>query len=429
MPLDPLRVIEELHDLERLTGDVNGAQRVCWTPTWEQARQWLLEKVASLPVDVDRDEAGNLWVTLRGASKRTVLLGGHLDSVENGGWLDGCLNVVAALEVLRRLCEDGTPAVTVTLVDWADEEGFRFGKSLWGSSCAAGTMDPDEFRVLSDRDGTLLPSVLAAHGVDIDRALGARSRVRDVAAYLELHIEQGPVLESLDLPLGAVLGTFGVERHVVTFTGQRAHVGATPMALRRDPVAGMARFALEGRGIALRHGGVTTIGVLEAPDGIPTAIPAEVQMTFDQRHLDQLTLNEMLAEAQAASKRIAAEEHLDVRWSVQWRIAARPFDADLIDLCDESILETVGRSHRMPSGALHDAAEMAGAGIPTVMMFAQSLRGLSHNKEEDTTPEHIVASVRAFDLLASKAVAYVVRCEVMPRGSVSQSSRRPEACP
>ncbi len=422
MALDPARVIEELQDLERLTGGPNGAQRVCWTPVWEQSRAWLHEKIAALPVDIDRDEAGNLWATLCGASSRTVLLGGHFDSVEDGGWLDGCLNVVAALEVLRRLCEEGTPAVTVALVDWADEEGFRFGKSLWGSSCASGTMDPNAFRVLRDRGGIPLPEALAAHGVDIDRALGAQSRFRDVAAYLELHIEQGPVLESIDHPLGAVLGTFGVERHVVTFIGQRAHVGATPMAMRHDPVAGMARFALEGREIALRHGGVTTIGVLEAPGGIPTAVPAEVRMTFDQRHLEQETLNEMLRQARAASERIASEERLEVGWSVQWRIPARPFDARLVDFCDEAILETVGRSHRMPSGALHDAAEMAGAGIPTVMMFVQSLRGLSHNKEEDTLPDHIAASVRALDVLVSKTNAYVAQAVVETADSTFRGS-------
>src|SRR5205823_11482214 len=131
----------------------------------------------------------------------------------NGGWLDGCLNVLAAVEVLRRIAEEGRPPVTVRLVSWADEEGARFGRSLFGSSAAAGSMrDQDELRSLTDRDGVALPGALRAHGVDLDGALAARSQLEHAAAYLELHIEQGPVLESLDLPLGVVLGTFGVER-------------------------------------------------------------------------------------------------------------------------------------------------------------------------------------------------------------------------
>src|SRR6476646_4046158 len=160
------------------------------------------------------DEAGNQWFTLRGASDRTLLIGGHIDSVPNGGWLDGCLNVIAGVEVLRRLAEDGEPALTVRLVNWADEEGARFGRSLFGSSAAAGSMsDQEELRQRRDSDGVALPDALRERGVDLDGALEARSQLASAAAYLELHIEQGPVLESLDLPLGVVLGTFGVERH------------------------------------------------------------------------------------------------------------------------------------------------------------------------------------------------------------------------
>ena len=152
-------------------------------------------------------------VHARGRRDRALLIGGHLDSVPNGGWLDGCLNVVAGAEVLRRIAEEGTPPVPVRLVNWADEEGARFGRSLFGSSAAAGSMrDQDELRKLTDRDGVALPDALAEHGVDLDRALEARPQLEGAAAYLELHIEQGPVLESLDLPLGVVLGTFGVER-------------------------------------------------------------------------------------------------------------------------------------------------------------------------------------------------------------------------
>ncbi|MCI0634416.1 MAG: hydantoinase/carbamoylase family amidase, partial [Actinobacteria bacterium] len=256
MPLDPGRTVAELRELRELTADAEGAQRVCWTDTWAAARVWMREKLSSLPVEVEVDEAGNQWVTLRGEGERAVLIGGHIDSVPNGGWLDGCLNVLAGLEVLRRIAADGRPPVTVRLVDWADEEGARFGRSLFGSSACAGSMrDQEHLRTLRDRDGIALPDALAAHGVDLDRVAESRRQLETAAAYLELHIEQGPVLESLDLPLGAVVGTFGVERHRVVFTGQAAHAGSTPMEQRRDALAGAARLELEIRELAKRTGG------------------------------------------------------------------------------------------------------------------------------------------------------------------------------
>jgi len=410
MVLQPGRTVEELRELRALTANEGGAQRVCWTPTWRKAREWYRAKLAELPVEVEQDEAGNLWATLPGDAGRSVVIGGHLDSVENGGWLDGCLNTLAGLEVLRRVAEDGHPPVTVRLVDWADEEGFRFGRSLFGSSAAAGSLVPDEFRELRDRDGVALPDALADFGLDLDRALAATRRLDDVAAYLELHIEQGPVLEHLGLPLGVVVGTYGVERHIVRFLGQRAHVGAAPMNLRRDAVAGAARFLLEGRRIALEAGSVTTVGTIATPGGIVTAVAPVCELAFDQRHLQPDTLARMLADARAASERIAAEEQLGVEWSPQWRIPPRPFDPQLIELAAEAVQEAAGVVHRMPSGALHDAAEVAGAGIPTVMLFVQSLGGLSHNKDEDTRPEHIELSVDTLDRLAAKTIGWVESC-------------------
>jgi N-carbamoyl-L-amino-acid hydrolase len=407
MPLQPERTIEELGELRALTADENGAQRVCWTSTWGEARDWFRAKLAELPVDVEQDEAGNLWATLQGDSPRAVLIGGHLDSVENGGWLDGCLNTVAALEVLRRVAGEGRPAVTVRLVDWADEEGFRFGRSLFGSSAAAGSLAPDDFRGLHDRDGMALPDALAEFGVDLDHALDATRQLAGAAAYLELHIEQGPVLEHQGLPLGVVLGTYGVERHTVRFLGQRAHVGAAPMNLRRDSVAGAARFLLEGRQIALEAGSVTTVGVVDTPGGIVTAVAPVCELVFDQRHLEPDKLRRMVADAKAASERIASEEQLSVEWAPQWRIEPRPFDPHLIELATDAVQEAAGEVHRMPSGALHDAAEVAGAGIPTVMLFVQSLGGLSHNKDEDTRPEDLELAVEALDRLAAKTIAWV----------------------
>ncbi len=407
MPLDPSRTVAELRELQQLTGDENGAQRVAWTDTWQRAREWLAARLDGVPVREETDEAGNQWFTLRGASERELVIGGHIDSVPNGGWLDGALNVVAGAEVVRRIAEEGEPALTVRLVNWADEEGARFGRSLFGSSAAAGSMaDQDELRARRDNDGIALPDALREHGVDLDRALDARAQLANAAAYLELHIEQGPVLESMELPLGVVLGTFGVERHQVTWKGQAAHAGSTPMDQRRDALAGAAKLDLALREIAAEvgDGAVCTSGNVVCKPGIVTSVVETAEQLLDQRHLDAAKLAELLRLAQERCDRFAEEERIDVSWQRIWSIEPILFDDALIELADESIREVCGTSHRLPSGPLHDAAEVARAGIPTVMVFVQSLRGLSHTKLEDTKEEHLELSVQALDRLASKTL-------------------------
>ena len=410
MALDPKRTVAELKELRNLTGDENGAQRVAWTNTWQRAREWLRGLVAETGAAESVDAAGNQWFTLPGESERAVLIGGHIDSVPNGGWLDGCLNVVSGVEVLRRIASEGKPPVTVRLVNWADEEGARFGRSLFGSSAAAGSMsDQDELRQLADRDGIALPDALSAFDVDLDSAIAARTELDSAAAYLELHIEQGPVLESLDLPLGVVLGTFGVERHRVTWHGQAAHAGSTPMDKRRDALAGAAKLALEIREIAKRtgEGAVCTSGGVVCRPGIVTSVVETAEQLLDQRDLSAQRLAAMLAEARAASERFAAEEDIGVEWERIWSIEPILFDETLIGFAEEAITEVAGTASRLPSGPLHDAAEVSRSGIPTVMLFVQSLRGLSHTKLEDTREEHLELSVAALDRLASKTVAWV----------------------
>jgi hydantoinase/carbamoylase family amidase len=405
--LDPARTVAELKELRELTGDENGAQRVAWTETWAGAREWLRGKVADTGAREEIDEAGNQWFTLDGDSEQELLIGGHIDSVPNGGWLDGCLNVMAAVEVLRRIASEARRPVTVRVVNWADEEGARFGRSLFGSSAAAGSMaDQDELRQRRDANGVALPDALREHGVDLDDALAARSQLRNAAAYLELHIEQGPVLESMNLPLGVVLGTFGVERHLVTWTGQAAHAGSTPMDKRRDALAGAAKLALEIRPIAAEvgDGAVCTSGGVVCKPGIVTSVVETAEQLLDQRHLDAGKLARLLELAREASERFAREEDVDVVWSRIWNIEPILFDDALIELADESVREVCGSSHRLPSGPLHDAAEVARAGVPTVMLFVQSLRGLSHTKLEDTKEEHVELSVQALDRLTSKTM-------------------------
>ena len=410
MPLNPQRTVAELKELRALTGDENGAQRVAFTPVWVKTRAWLKEKLAGLPVETHTDAAGNFWATLHGGSDRALLMGGHMDSVPNGGWLDGCLNVMAAVEVLRRINEQyhGKPPVTVRVVDWADEEGARFGKSLFGSSACSGALDMNEARGLKDKSGVTLPEALKAVGVDFEKVKDSGAELKNAAAYLELHIEQGPVLLDLGLPLGAVLGTFGVERHAITFHGQAAHSGSTPMNRRKDALLAAGKMSAEIYEIAKRSGnGVCTIGSCATKPGIVTSVVEECRITLDQRHLDAQKLAQMLREAKDASERFAKEGNVKVSWERLWQIEPRPFHPELIDLCDAAIRETVPQSHRLPSGPLHDAAETCGAGVPTVMMFVQSLHGISHNKIEDTKEEHLELCVTAFDKLASKALAWV----------------------
>lgn len=420
--LNPSRVINDLRELAALTSDENGAQRVAWTPAWNRARDWFKTKLRELPVEVEQDEAGNLWATLHGAPSTVpssskaalgsaqdapeLIIGSHLDSVPNGGWLDGCFGVLAGLEVLRHIAAQGTPAVTVRLVDWADEEGARFGRSLFGSSAVAGRLNKEWVNRLVDVKGIRLPDAVRDYGVDIETAERAGAQIKHARAYLELHIEQGPVLERLELPLGAVIGCYGIERHQLAFTGQAAHAGGFPMHLRHDAFLAAAEFALAVREIATRHGGVGTNGRVRNLPDIPTAVAGECAITLDMRHIDAGKLQAMVNEARQSGDRAARNNDVSVSWRTIYQSPPQLFDPRLIDLCAEAISEVnAGASHRMPSGSGHDAIEMAWAGVPTVMLVVQSLGGLSHAKEEDTKLEHLELAVRAFDRLAAKVMA------------------------
>ena len=410
MAVDVQAAIDLLKELRAITADENGAQRLAWSPVWLKARQWFQSKLRELPVEHHLDAAGNSWTTLAGASEKTLILGSHLDSVPNGGWLDGCLGMIAAFAVLRRIVEEysARPPVTIRIVDWADEEGARFGRSLFGSSAFAGTHSIDQDRGRTDAGGMRLEDALAACGVAIDAIGDAGLERKNAAAYLELHIEQGPVLESMGLPLAAVLGTKGVERHAITFHGQEAHSGSTPMTARRDALAAAAKLALEIRTIAKRHpDAVCTMGSVKTFPGIVTAVVGRCEATLDQRDLDAEVLAAMFREAREKSVQFANEEGCTVEWSRIWNIEPVPFHPQLIELCEEAIRETVGQSHRMPSGPLHDAAEVSRAGIPTAMLFVQSLRGISHNKIEDTREDHLQLAITAFDKLASKTMDWI----------------------
>ena len=408
------RVIADLKELAALTSDDHGAQRVAWGPVWRKAREWFRGKVEKeLGLKIQTDSAGNNHVVLPGASDATVIVASHLDSVPNGGWLDGCLGVLAGLEALRRYAGQKDRPVTLRLIDWADEEGARFGRSLVGSGAAGGSLNIEDIRNLKDRQGVTQAEALKENGVDIETMLNAHRELKQVKAKacLELHIEQGPVLEAMNKPTGVVLGTFGVERHMLKFTGQAAHSGSTPIPMRRDAFLAAAQFALEVRQIGLRHtkpgaNVVCTCGIVKVEPCIVTAVPGVCEISIDQRALDAQVLAAMLAEAKAAAEKAARDNNVTLEWKKLWTIEPRPFAPHLLQLCEEAVREITGDAPRLPSGPLHDSAEMV-PHMPTVMMFAYSARGLSHCKEEDTPLPHLEKTIMAFLRLTEKTLASV----------------------
>lgn len=417
-PPSSKRVIADLKELRKLTSDEQGgAQRVAWGPVWRTTREWFTKKVqAELGLEPRRDGAGNLWVTLPGKSKKSLVMGSHLDSVPSGGWLDGCLGVLGGLEALRRAKAAGTPPVTMHLVDWADEEGARFGRSLAGSAASAGTLDAHaELAHLVDRNGVKLPDALRENGVTLEGMGTAKAwfDALEAQAYLELHIEQGPVLESLKKPTGVVLGSMGVERHLLRFVGQAAHSGAAPIHLRKDAFLAAAEFALACRDISVRHSGktprsrvVATCGVVKVEPNFVTAVPGSTEISIDLRALDGKVLMKMLAEAKKASKAAAKKHLVTVEWSPLLHITPRLFDETLMGFVRQSVKAVTGSAPELPSGPLHDASEMAGV-LPTAMVFAQSSPGISHTRIEDTPIPALDQSIRAFLLAVDRTLAHL----------------------
>lgn len=401
---DAHRAIRDLRTLAERTGGPAGSRRLCWTPEWAEARALLREELSTLPVEVEQDEAGNLWAYLKGQTAETVVVGSHLDSVPAGGWLDGALGVMGGLEVLRSLAASPTPPQrSFALVDWADEEGARFSRSLFGSAAVVGTLDIEILRGLKDRNGMALPEVVAEHGVSIDHLDGCQTRLENVVAYLELHIEQGPVLEHEGLGIGIVTGTVGIERERLVFSGQAAHAGTMPMGMRRDSLRAMSRFALELAEIGKRHNGVTTVGSVSAWPGVVTAVPGTTTCTMDMRHISAESLAAMFDEMKAAAQAAAEAEGCTVELEHIFRIPPMIFDATLVDSVRRAVKAVEGHEFELPSGALHDASEMARV-VPTAMVFTSSIAGLSHTKEEDTPDEHLAMGITAFHQAVLEAV-------------------------
>jgi hydantoinase/carbamoylase family amidase len=403
--IDAGRVIADLRELDRRTGGPGGARRLCWTEEWRAARSLLAELLAELGIAGERDAAGNLWASVGDRGKPGLGLGSHLDSVPEGGWLDGALGVMAGLGVLRAwAAHRGPPPRPLTLIDWADEEGARFGRSLFGSSAFSGSLEPAPLEGLRDAEGRLITEVLGENGVTLASAVEASERQGELAAYLELHIEQGPVLDAEGISAAAVSGCAAVERFRLRFSGQTSHAGTTPMDRRRDAGLAAAEAALRVEEIGRLSGGVSTTGALTLDPGIATAVAGEAELLVDLRHPEAGPLETMLGEVHEAARGIAARRGCELSTESLWRIEPTPFDPDLVSAARRACADAAGSDRVLASGALHDAAEVARV-RPAAMIFCPSLGGISHAPREDTAEPDLGAAIEAFGLAANRLLA------------------------
>jgi len=398
--VDAARVIADLRELAALTAGAVGADRVAWSEGWRVARSWLAGRLEALGVPWERDAAGNLWATVTGEGPATVAVGSHLDAVPSGGWLDGALGVLTALEIVRAIRARGAPPRhSVALVDFADEEGARFGRSLFGSSAVSGTLDVGSLRELRSADGQTLAPLLTRNGVDLERIDEARARRRDLVAYLELHIEQGPVLERMGLAVAPVRGVCGIERFHVAMLGETGHAGALPMASRRDAFLAAADGALRVERAARARDGMATVGVISLEPGIATAVAGEAAFVLDLRHSEAAELAALAADAVRALEDAAAARGCRCERRPLWSIAPTHFDPALVAAATEACAALTGSRAVAVSGPGHDAVEMARL-VPTVMMFAPSTGGVSHSPHEDTPIADLELAIGAFATLA-----------------------------
>ncbi len=396
------RAIAFLRELRDLTGQDD---RLAWSDAWTAARKLLIARFDGLPVTCERDPAGNLWVTLEGERHETLVVGSHLDAVPGGGWLDGALGVAAGAELLRASAERGQrPPLTLALVDWADEEGVRFGQAMFGSGVATGALDPEALAGRRDARGLAIEDVLRRHGVDLADASASNERLRSAIAYLELHIEQGPVLDEAGWSVAPVRGTVAVRRVPLTIRGHAEHVGPAPLERRRDAVLALAHATLHARVVAERHGGRSAVTVVDVEPNVPTVIAGHVSASVDLRHEDDDAVDAMVADLRGELARVSeATGCRVVAAAPSFQAPASRFDDRLVAHAAEAAVCAGGTATTLISGALHDATHLSRR-VPTAMLFAGSIGGLSHCRQEDTADADLVAALDAFADLSRRTI-------------------------
>jgi len=375
---------DDVEAAARFGADGGGVTREAWTPVLLEAYEWLGGRLRALGLDVEVDAAGNLLARWDAGTGPAVLLGSHFDTVPGGGRYDGALGLLAGMHAIRMLRERGLrPARPVWLAAFMDEEGSRFGTGMLGSRAFCGE-DVSALLERRDRDGTTVAQAMAALGFDPARVAGARAIDR-VGAYLELHIEQGPVLEQRGADVGVVTGIVGMIGLHATFSGRAGHAGTTPMELRRDALVAAARAVVAIREEGRRTGGlVTTVGRMAVRPGAFNVIPSEVELTIDVRALEAGTLKAAEAGIRAALAEIAEQEGVACELRDSHRMPPQAMDAALLARLREAAAAEGASAIDLPSGAGHDATILA-PHVPAAMLFVPSRGGISHHPEELTT--------------------------------------------
>ncbi len=394
--IDPNLVEQRIHDLSRfgLTGET-GVTRTVYSPEWVAANSQLEQWMQAAGLETHTDAVGNLWGKAVGSeSGKSIVSGSHVDTQAPGGRFDGSLGIIAALTAIEALTKKyGQPKRTLEVVSLCEEEGSRFSTAgFWGSRAILGLIKPDDLTGTISFDGEQIGDVM--RGIGLDPALVPTAIRNDIDTFVELHIEQGPILEHMKLPVGIVTGITGYRHYIVELTGSANHAGAFPMDLRRDPMAGAAEIISGVINTAHRMGrpAVTTVGRISAEPNYPAIIPEKVTFMIDARHPDAEQRDILYARHEALIREVAARRDLTLNLSQNKDLAPRPCDPGVVDVFDQAASSLGIPRTRMSSGAVHDTQRFSQI-AKTAMIFVQSKDGRSHTPDEYTSTEHATLGI------------------------------------
>ena len=372
-----------------------GVWRPVYTPEWVAARDQFVTWCRDAGLDVRQDTVGNVWGKLPGrAGGKSIVTGSHIDSQKPGGRYDGALGAIGALIAVRALKEQfGQPRQTLEVVALCEEESSRFAANFWGSRAIIGNIksgDPDR---ITNAEGESIAGAMRAIGLDPD--LCGEAKRSDIEAFLELHIEQGPVLEQAGLPVAIVSGITGFRLYRVTLTGVANHAGAFPMDMRRDPMAGFAEIAGSVMDTTHRLGRpyVATVGQILVDPNQPTIIPGKVEFTIDARHTQTASHHRLLGTIESLMREVAGRRNLEIDWRVPADHDPCLSDPDILCALKDGAAEQGVPFMTMASGAAHDTQQMAEI-AKVAMVFVRSKDGRSHTPEEFSSVDDMVAGIK-----------------------------------